>query len=304
MIDCGSLDYAQARLQARHGQRVDEAGWRRIETMREFAPLLELARGTALRPWLVGIAADSTAHAIEATCAATGARSSTRSSAWMPRPWQPALAWCAVLPDLAPLQHLARGGEPAAWMNDDGDLARAVRGAAAGSALAVLGAGPLAALAPAWAAPQASGGAGSAEWQRRLPQPLARVRATRWASSCRRWAIIAAPLSQAAPGQGWLLRAALRARLSLLLRRAALEPAAAFIHLALCALDLERLRGELLRRALFPRAGSWPDAAPAPGPLVRDPRRARRRDAGARGAGPHRRGRARSARQRRPARGR
>jgi len=65
VIECGSLDYAQARLQARHGQRVDEAAWRRIETMREFAPLLELARGTALRPWLVGIAADSTAHRIE-----------------------------------------------------------------------------------------------------------------------------------------------------------------------------------------------------------------------------------------------
>jgi hypothetical protein len=28
----------------------------------------------------------------------------------------------------------------------------------------------------------------------------------------------------------------------------------AFIHVALCAIDLERLRGELLRRALFPTA--------------------------------------------------
>jgi hypothetical protein len=37
----------------------------------------------------------------------------------------------------------------------------------------------------------------------------------------------------------------------LLLRRATLEPAAAFIHVALCALDLERLRGELLSRLLF-----------------------------------------------------
>jgi hypothetical protein len=42
--------------------------------------------------------------------------------------------------------------------------------------------------------------------------------------------------------------------LSLLLRRATLEPAAAFIHVAISALDLERLRGELLSRALFPRA--------------------------------------------------
>jgi hypothetical protein len=39
----------------------------------------------------------------------------------------------------------------------------------------------------------------------------------------------------------------------LLLRRAALHPAAAFIHLALCALDLERLRAELVRRIVFAR---------------------------------------------------
>ena len=37
------------------------------------------------------------------------------------------------------------------------------------------------------------------------------------------------------------------------MRRATLEPAAASIHLALTALELERLRGELLLRALFPR---------------------------------------------------
>ena len=51
---------------------------------------------------------------------------------------------------------------------------------------------------------------------------------------------------------GWPLRRALQARLALLFRRAMLDPAAAFIFLALTALDLERLRGELLRRAAFP----------------------------------------------------
>ena len=55
------------------------------------------------------------------------------------------------------------------------------------------------------------------------------------------------------PAQGWVLRGSLRAQLSLLLRRATLEPAAAFIHLALCALDLERLRAELLIRYVFAR---------------------------------------------------
>ena len=76
-----------------------------------------------------------------------------------------------------------------------------------------------------------------------------------------------AAFAAATPGPGTQLRRALQARLSLLMRRATLEPAAAFIHLALSALELERLRGELLARKLFrerqgglmlrPRATRW-----------------------------------------------
>jgi hypothetical protein len=251
VIECGSLDYAQARLQARHGQRVDEAGWRRIETMREFAPLLELARGTALRPWLIGIAADSTAHGIEATLRGHWRVLVDEVVAWMPGPWQAALGWCAVLPDLASLQHLARGGEAAAWIEDDGELGE-LFSAPPPTRLAVLAGGPLAALAPGWEAPQAMGRSWLIEWQRRLPQPLHEA-GDALGQLVHALGDHAGAFAQASPGQGWQLRAALRARLSLLLRRAALEPAAAFIHVALCALDLERLRGELLRRALFRR---------------------------------------------------
>ena len=66
-------------------------------------------------------------------------------------------------------------------------------------------------------------------------------------------ALSASAFAAAAPGTGALLRRTLQARLALLLRRATLEPAAVFIHLALSALDWERLRAELLRRAWFPR---------------------------------------------------
>ena len=49
---------------------------------------------------------------------------------------------------------------------------------------------------------------------------------------------------------------ALAARLTLLFRRAMLDPAAAFIYLALVAQDGERLRGELVRRAALPGASA------------------------------------------------
>ena len=52
---------------------------------------------------------------------------------------------------------------------------------------------------------------------------------------------------------GTALRRRFEAVLAALFRRAALSPAAAFAYLGLVLLDLERLRGELLRRAVFPR---------------------------------------------------
>jgi hypothetical protein len=53
-------------------------------------------------------------------------------------------------------------------------------------------------------------------------------------------------------GEASLARHELQGRLTRLFRRASLDPAAAVVFLALCALDLERLRGELTARALLP----------------------------------------------------
>jgi hypothetical protein len=249
VIDCGSLEFAHARLHARHGGRLDAAAWRRIEMLRDFAPLLALARGTALQPWLVGITADSRAHEVEAVLRRHWRALVDEVAAWMPADWQPALAWCALLPDLALLQHLARGGTPAAWMQDD-DRWRALCAAPPPARQAVLAAGPAADLADAWTAPHEMGAAWQRAWQRRLPQPFGDAR-----GMLDRLVQLLVDhrqaFAEAAPSQGWQQRGALQARLTLLLRRAALEPAAVFAHLALCALDLERLRAELLRPLLF-----------------------------------------------------
>lgn len=250
MIECGSLEYAHARLHARHGQRADGAAWRRIEVIREFAPLLEGVQGSTLRPWLGGITADSSVHQVEAALRGHWRALIDERAAWLPPSWQPGLQWCQVLPDLALLQHLARGGEPAAWLHDDATW-RELCAAPPPARAAVLAAGPFAALASAWSTPQSFGRVWYHEWQRRLPQPLGDA-----AGSLHQLVQVLRDHRQvfveAAPGEGRLLRAALRARLSLLFRRAALQPALAFIDLALCALDLERLRAELLRRLLFP----------------------------------------------------
>jgi hypothetical protein len=251
VIDCDSLEYAQARLQSRHGQRAGEADWQRLETAREFTARLDAARNSPLRSWLVGITAASTSQQIEAVLREHWRTAVSEVAGWMPAAWQAAVLWCAAWPDLPVLQHLARGGKPMAWMRDDAEL-RSLCAVPAEEQAAALAAGPLAPLAGAWPVPEAMASAWRAEWQRRLPQPLGDAADTLVlvAATVRKHG---AAFAAAPPGSGSMLRRALQARLTLLLRRAALEPAAAFIHVALCALDLERLRGELLGSALFTR---------------------------------------------------
>ena len=251
MIDCGSLEYAQARLQARHGQRPDETAWHRIEVMRDFAPMLELARATALRPWLAGITAATSAHEIELRLRSRWRARVAEVQGWMPLAWQPAVAWCAVLPDLAPLQHLARGLDGAPWMPDEPSW-RELAQVPPASRAALLRKGSWAPLASAWAAPDTMVAVWLAEWRRRLPQRSDEI-GDPLSALLRTLAGHGHSFAVAASAQGWLLRGALQARLVVLLRRAALEPAAVFIDLALAALEMERLRAELLRRVLFAR---------------------------------------------------
>ena len=171
-------------------------------------------------------------------------------AAWMPEDWRAAVHWCASLVDLSVLQHLARGGELLPWMRDDpvyrelAERESAVFGAAPAG-------GPLAPLAAAWSDADRMGSLWVAEWRRRIP----RATACRRRAPCRGGRALAAHLAafrDRAVRDGWPLRRTLQARLALLFRRAMLDPAAAFIFLALAALDLERLRGEILRRAAFP----------------------------------------------------
>jgi len=210
----GDLDYAQARLGARYGGRPDEAAWRTIGVIRDFPALLDATRQGPFRRWVAGIAPDADAHAIEAAMRSSWNALCDEVCSWMPAEWQPAVQCARALVDLPIAAYLARGEPRLAWMSDYPKP------------------GPN-------ADPDALGqlAAWRDEWQRRVPAPARRDPTLR--------------------ELGRLLRSSSRrelgARLPLVYRRALLEPSAAFVFLALSALDMERLRGELLRRVLFPR---------------------------------------------------
>jgi hypothetical protein len=247
MIEAGSLEYAHARLGARFGARPDELAWRRIEMIRDLATMLDAARATPLADWLGEIGPDAGSHAIEIALRARLRDRVHAIAGWVPPYWRAAIEWCALLPDLPLLQHLARGGAAPPWLHDDA-LGAALRDGESAHA----DAGPVFLLAEAKRNPDRIAAVWRAEWLRRLPVPVA---ASPFLAD-----VIALLTEHAAafrdPLQvgGRTLRRALHARLSQLFRRAMLTPASAFIFLALSALDCERLRGELLRRVMFPRS--------------------------------------------------
>jgi hypothetical protein len=168
--------------------------------------------------------------------------------AWMPAQWHPAIAWAGVLGDLPVAQYLARGGVPLPWMRDDPAYRELTRGGGPPAS------GPLVPLAPAWTS---SGGffrTWADEWRRRVPRRHG-TEAGAIADYARLLVAGRAARNDPSGIDGVPARRSLAARLTVLYRRATLDPAAAFIFLALSALDMERLRGELLRRAIFSGLG-------------------------------------------------
>ncbi len=61
----GNLDYALTRVHARHGQRLDEAGWRRLESNRDLGLYLAAVRSTTLADWVSGFDPEHDCHTFE-----------------------------------------------------------------------------------------------------------------------------------------------------------------------------------------------------------------------------------------------
>lgn len=255
MIAMTGLEYAHARLWARFGARPTEFDWRRIEVVRDYAALLDAARAVApFAPWLAGLTADADVHAVEALLRARLRARVEEVASWMPEAWQPAVRWCARAADLPLLAHLARHGGVPRWATTD-DVFRPLFDIPQVSTWsAALPRTPLAPLVPALADPARLVAAWAREWWRLLPE--AALSDTERQSFARVARVLTGHLAvfpAARGGDGWPLRRALVGKLERLFRRTPAEPAAAFVFLALVALDGERLRGELVRRVTFPR---------------------------------------------------
>ena len=238
--------YAQARAQARLGERLTPAAWQLLEASGTLAQYLHAARSTALRDRVRSLTAVSSPHSIERNLRREWRAEVRAAASWVPERWRPAVAWTAWLCDLPTLARLEQGSEVLPWMADDAQLAsfaiddRALRqhelvsagvGALAGDT------DVLAAWRQQFEALLPAGDPGV----RRLHDFVARVDAYRQQPDTR-------SATRKAPGQ------LLEARAARLVRRNLQEAVTVFAHLLLVALELGRLRSGLVRRALF---GDW-----------------------------------------------
>lgn len=239
----GAMELAHARVSARFGALPEEAVWARLASLRDPAMLIDALRGSGLARWVRGIASGAGVHAIETAVRRAWRDEVVEVASWMPPSWQDAVLWWSTWLDLALLQHVARGAGVPAWLAADPVYQESTAGVPRveashlRDARAMLGADREAVR--AW----------MASWQHRC----AKGEADAIGDVAR--LLIRARTSPAGIGSSKPSIGARRRALVLLFRRNVLEPAAAFCYLAILAIDLERLRGELVRSVVFARRG-------------------------------------------------
>jgi len=247
-VSTRTFAYAQARLQARHAQRPVAADWRLLAGVGDAVHFLQVARRTRLRPWALGLQGEHDSHRIELTLRRQFQDYADEVLHWLPAPWNRSSDWFRRLPELPAIQHLLGGTPAPAWMQDDPRLAPFTRGDPERRLLA-LQQSDCAPLVAAWQRGESISAAWFSRWRTLWVHNRAGHEGLEQLTALVQRSVQAAPAGDAEDFE--VYRERLAGRLSVLFRRYAFEPAACYSHLALTALDLLTLRGELLRRVLF-----------------------------------------------------
>lgn len=261
MTTSNRLAYAQARLQARHGRRPTDERWRLLEATPDLAGYLQTARSTSLRPWVAQLAGDAGTHQIERSLRRDWQIYVAEVAGWIPAAWQPAARWLATLPFLPFFVHLLRGEPAPRWMLKDPVLAAVAQTDTErrNEALAATMLGRISEPVREGTPPvDAWLGAWVNEWPAADAAGVIALERVRRAFHSHVSTILAEPL-QYPPGPA--LRRRIGERFNMAFRRESGRITAVFAHLGLMALDVERLRGGLVLRALFPDPAERPQWA-------------------------------------------
>lgn len=243
-----SFAYVQVRLQARHGGRPDKAVWRHLQGTSDFANYLQLARHTPLRPWVATLDPGQGSDEIEAELRRLFRRHVDEVAGWVPPAWRPAVLWVRRLPDLPALQYLL-GGEPVpAWLQDDAEL-RDMGCLPVASRLELMVKSDCNIFLTASQAGEPLPDAWLSHWRTLWPRTARQDHGLEALGNTLHHYL---RVLQADSCDSVQRRCeTLQIQLVSAFRRYSFQPAAVFSHLALTALELARLRGDLLVRQLF-----------------------------------------------------
>ncbi len=238
--------YAQARAQSRQGDRLTPSRWRAVESSANLGRYIHALRGTALAPAVQHFTGTASPHAIERSLRVVWRSEVEHASFWVPREWRESVTWYRWLPELDTIGFMLDGRAVPPWMQEDALLSRLAledvdeRRGAIESFVGRLPESDDFDLAAWW----------YRQWLERLPTANLRGAGLDELASAGE-AFVRLRWESAAPTAAALeSREALEQRVTRLLHRRAGRPVAVFCHLALAALELMRLRGGLVRRAL------------------------------------------------------
>lgn len=251
MADDPRIAYLQARLQARHGDRLAADDWRVAEASTDLSHYLDALRRTALKRWIADINHEMEPEAIERALRAAWRDSVDQIAGAAPVEWRPAVEWLRCLPELSAIEHLLRDGKVPPWMRADPVL-RDVAFDEPQRRREALADTPLAPLQPAeHDSASRVVEAWLTEWRRRLPRTSADQRAELDE-------LVEAILHHleamraAAETDGRALRNTLAERTARRFRRGAGTATALFSHMVLDGLEYERVRAGVMTRRLLP----------------------------------------------------
>ncbi len=222
--------YLQARVQARYAVLPDENIWRHIGALKSLTGFLEEARSTVLSHWVFGLTGSSSTDEIESQLKRQFTATVMETADWFDEQWQPAVRWLPTLLELPVLDYLIRSGKATEDAVTDPLLKQLLDNASDHSTIL-----------EAW----------FEKWHSQWPAlSTLNIHGMELLFQLLKQHSNQFPLLPV--DQTWQARIELQLSLKLLFRRQLLQPSMGIIYLCLVALSLERLRAELLRRALFP----------------------------------------------------
>jgi hypothetical protein len=247
MSETARFRYVQARLQSRHGDRADDLVWRRLQSTCDLANYLQAAQQTTLRRWVTGLHSKHSSHEIEFMLRRHYRDYVDEVAHWLPTRWTGSVQMLKRVPDLPALQHLMAGESIPAWMFDDPEL-NAFASENQGSRLEAIQNSDLAWLAEGWQQDRALVDSWLDYWRSKWPSA---PRLTGGLDHLARLMQEHIQTQYENPVPAGDQRGTLTRKLTGVFRRYSFQPAATVAHLGLVALDLEKLRGDLVSRQLY-----------------------------------------------------